>query len=482
MNHDQLVRDLQSPSIKLLNSPNAPLILSFLYQEFKQNLRPAVVESELLEKLDLYLEHLREQEPQFYPGKPNDYLKQWCDEDHRWLRRYRGSGDVYVVELTPHSERALGWLQELQRRDIIGTESRFYQVISILNDLLNKSSEDVPTRLQLLEIEKERIEQEMERIRSTGEVESYNPTQIRERFQLALEGANQLIRDFSSVEESFREIARSVQEAQLQPDARKGMVVGSVLDAEEALRNSEVGRSFYTFWSYLQVPDKKDELNNLLDGVFDLPAIAALAGQTGFLRHITNHLITAGLKVDKSNHRLAEQLRRMLDEANLAESRRVRQLVSEIKHLYIQHLPNIEELFEVELERLPDAQLVMERELWQPPETTTFDGMLENNEPDIDEIDLSALLEQFHVDEDILIDRIELALEKQPTVTLNELVRHFPFEKGLSELVAYLAIASKHQRHRVDKTAAEMIAIVSNGDERLVQMPQIQFRRYAHES
>jgi hypothetical protein len=478
MNHEQILRDLQAPSIKLLNSPNAALVLSFLQQEFKQNLVPSIPEESLLESLELYLERLQEQDPKLYPSKATDYLKQWCDEEHRWLKRYRAGNGEFLVELTAHSERALGWLQELQRRGFIGTESRFYQVISILSDLMSKSSEDIPSRLAQLEDEKARIEQEIERIKRTGQVDSYSPSQIRERFQLAQEGAAQLIRDFASVEENFREIARSVQEAQLQPNARKGAVVGSVLDAEEELRNSEVGRSFYGFWDYLQNPDKKDELNNLLDGVFRLPEIVALAGQASLLRHISNHLIAAGLKVDKSNHRLAEQLRRMLDEANLAESRRVRQLLSEIKQLFLQNLGKMGESFGIDIELLPDAQLVMERELWQEPKVALFEGMLENS-IDLDEIDISALLDQFYVDEDLLLDRIEIALQQEAEISLSELTKQFPIEKGLAEVVAYLAIASKSKRHRIDEAFPEIIHYISEESEILLEMPRIQFRRHS---
>jgi hypothetical protein len=478
MNHEQILRDLQAPSIKLLNSPNAPLVLSFLQQEFKQNLKPSITEEKLLENLELYLERLREHDPKLYPSKASEYLKQWTDEEHRWLRRYRGNNDDYLIELTPHSERALGWLQELQRRGFVGTESRFYQVLSILSDLLRKSSEDIPGRLQQLENEKAAIEAEIERIKTTGQVESYSPSQIRERFQLAQEGAAQLIRDFASVEENFREIAHAVQVAQLQPDARKGAVVGSVLDAEEELRNSEVGRSFYGFWDYLQAPENKDELNNLLDGVFRLPEIIALAGQSALLRHMSNHLIAAGLKVDKSNHRLAEQLRRMLDEANLAENRRVRQLLSEVKQLFLQNQQKLGESFGVELELLPDAQLVMERELWQEPSITVFESQLEN-EPDLEAIDISSLLEQFYVDEELLLDRIEIALQQDAEISLGELCQTFPIEKGLAEVVAYLSIASKSKRHQVNDAYTEIIHYQAESRDILLEMPEIRFRRHA---
>ena len=53
--------------------------------------------------------------------------------------------------------------------------------------------------------------------------------------------ARQLLRDFRLVEEQFRDIARDLQKAQLQPGARKGALVEYVLEADTKLKESEQG-------------------------------------------------------------------------------------------------------------------------------------------------------------------------------------------------------------------------------------------------
>lgn len=84
MDHDQIQFDLrQSPSVRLLKSPNAPLILSFLHGMFKREQRAAVAYAALLERLDATFEALNERSPGLYPLGAASYLKQWSDEEHQ---------------------------------------------------------------------------------------------------------------------------------------------------------------------------------------------------------------------------------------------------------------------------------------------------------------------------------------------------------------------------------------------------------------
>jgi len=68
MDHDQLLFDLkQAPSLRLLRSPNAALILSFLHRTFKRDQRISIPLAELVQWLDTYLELLNEQQSGLYP-------------------------------------------------------------------------------------------------------------------------------------------------------------------------------------------------------------------------------------------------------------------------------------------------------------------------------------------------------------------------------------------------------------------------------
>jgi hypothetical protein len=484
MKHDQLKIDLQSPTVALINSDNAPLILSFFAQEFLQDPRPTLPLDLFTEHLEIYLERLTQQYPHLYRDTAPNYLKQWS-EDKGWLRIYRsGSSPDYVVELTTHAQHALAWVEDLQQREFVGTQSRFSQILKLLQEIVLKSNSSAEDRIRQLEIEKARIEREIEQIQETGQVEQLTPLEVRERFQLATEQAGQLLRDFTAVEDRFREIARLIQQEQIKPDARKGVIVGKVLDADERMRDSEVGRSFYAFWDYLQQPIQRDELYRLLDAVFNLDDLLLPAQQVSILRNMPRYLIEAGLKVDQSNQRLAEQLRRMLDETNAAESRRIRALISEVKQLFGEHPALTEEKQSfLTLETLPEVQLVMERKLWSPKENTHFEvEPLQEAELSAFDADLSGFIEVFYVDATQIRERIEGALDQQTEISLIDLLHRYPVEKGLPEVLAYLQFAARaDNQHLIDASQQQEVTVRAASAESdkwlLLQLPHIVFRR-----
>ena len=182
MKHDDLLSSLQqSAAIKLLQSQNAPLILSFLVDQFKQKQRPTIPHSEMIENLTAYLEALQESHPERYSGTAVFYLRLWCDEEHRFLRRYYDtSSDDPVYELTPDSERAIAWVEDLQKSEFVGTESRFLRIFDLLQEIVIYGTEDVATRLAKLEKEKVDLEKQIEAIQATGQSEQYSQTQIKE--------------------------------------------------------------------------------------------------------------------------------------------------------------------------------------------------------------------------------------------------------------------------------------------------------------
>ncbi|MDM8532022.1 DUF3375 domain-containing protein [Anaerolineales bacterium HSG25] len=481
MDHDQLKVILKNaPSIKLLRSDNAPLIISFLDLEFKQKQQLTIPLTFLSERLDDYLELLRDGRPGLYPSDPEKYLNEWCDAG--WLRKYFLDDDDPVFELTPDTEKTLGWVQLLQAQNhqFIGTESRFLRIFDLLKEIDNRSTIDVEVRLAQLETQKAEIQAEINHITTTGEVEAFTQTQLKERFNEANEESRRLISDFRGIEQNFRDITRQIQERQLMAGTRKGKLVEYVLDADDELKESDQGRSFYAFWEFLMSPQRQDNLRDLLETVYNLPELQEVTTQAPVLRRIKTSLIQAGEKIVQSNHRLAEQLRRMLDERQLAESRRVQALMTDIKQLALVNIdqPPTERGW-ITLDGNPAINLSMERPLWKPTEIPHFDQSdLQLGDDETLSIDNPDLLyNPFYVDRATLKQQINRILLRQPQVTLAELTGHYPLEKGLSELVTYFALASQEAKHTIDESAIEEIIIpVDEGEVRLT-VPRVMFRR-----
>jgi hypothetical protein len=82
---------LKLPTLQLLRAQNAPMLLGFLHQTFKREHKVAIPEGQLRAALAAFLDDLREKDPLVYPQPAAEYLADWCDESHGFLRCYYGN-------------------------------------------------------------------------------------------------------------------------------------------------------------------------------------------------------------------------------------------------------------------------------------------------------------------------------------------------------------------------------------------------------
>lgn len=482
MNYTQLKSEFENTvSLKLLRHPHAALILSFLYRQFKQAQQIMMPYQQLVDALDETLEQINHDSSDNYPRPARDYLDHWSKE-LGLLRIFHDADNTLYAQLTPAVERTLRWLEELHERPFIGTESRFLSIFTTLREIVSESSSIPEDRIAYLRQQQETIQIEIDTIEATGRVTSLSSTQIRERFMQASENALRLLSDFAGVEQNFRDLARSIQEAALQPDMQKGAVLGNILDADESLENSDEGRSFRAFWHFMLTPSQKDELSRVLVAVMSLPDIEEFR-TTSPLSSLTKRLLDAGQKIIASNRLLSEQLRRLLDERAVVESRRVRQLCTEIKQRAFHHAdhPPLENQF-LYLELAPETNLLYDRPLWSPISESRFadrSPVAEFEEEVFDNSLLNALYTQFHIDRTELEAQVSQLLERHASVTLGTICTVFPPKKGVAEVLAYLDMAAHHPHHRINPNATEAIVVdrYDNKGTIRIDLPRVEFHR-----
>ena len=319
------------PAFLALNKAWLPLAVSFLHYAFKQKHEVLLPQDLFRERLDAYIDHINNilsAEDQFRHDAGH-YIDIWSrDAD---LIRIRSRDDGYVVQLSPHAERLIGWFEEMQNRGMIGTESRLRNILSLLDEVVTRSTEDIEKRLQQLYERRDEINAEIAHIEETQQVDGLSDVQIRERLDHISGMASQLLRDFSMVEERFRDMARTIQQAQLNPEAKRGDILGTALDADEQLEESDEGQSFRAFYELLTHPEQRESFDDLIGAVYDMPRLNTFVAENAVLQRLTSHLLDAGERVNQSNQRLAEHLRRVVDTRNVIESRRVQTLAQEIK-------------------------------------------------------------------------------------------------------------------------------------------------------
>jgi hypothetical protein len=478
MDHDYLEKLKQThPTLRLIAADNAPLIISFLYLVFIQPNQRSLPQDELTSRLDDYLFHLREiHGEERYPKSARQYLEDWANGKTPFLRKYyTDSGDEPEFDLTPATEKAVEWLQSLEQRQFVGTESRLLAVFNLLRELVRKTSLDPAVRITELEQRKEEIDAEIERLRS-GIVETYDPTQVKERFFQLEETARRLLADFRQVEHNFRGLDREIRERIALSDKPKGKLLDEIFLEQDAIRDSDQGKSFHAFWEFLMSAPRQAELAEMLEAVYALEEISSL-NPDPFLAGIKFALMDAGEKVYKTNTLLVEQLRKFLDEQSYLENRRIMELVKGIekKAVAIKDTPPSERDFSALDEIRPGLELVMARGLFVPPKKASIgDSRVTVGEADVA---VDALYRQNFVNEAELRGNIRKALQTRTQISLSRLVELYPIRKGLAELVTYLELAHKEGALVADDAEELLTFSTEAGVVRQVELPRVIFVR-----
>lgn len=463
-----------SASLRLMRAENAALVLAVLFSAFKRDHSASISESRLRAILEAELEELRDGTEAVPDKKAKDYLSEWSDQSHRYLRRYQPDGEVEpVFELTSEIEQVFQWFDTLKPRTHVGTESKFKSLAAVLEDIVINSTTQPDVRIRYLQDEQTRLQREIEDIRRTGTVATYTATQVNERFASVLETARRLLGDFREVERHFRRVTENISVQQSSSETTRGLIVGQTLDAQEQLRQSSQGQSFYAFWDFLLAPERRRHFSELVGQAYSIPMLADELRNDALLRRLQANLRAEGNKVVASNERLVAQLRRVLDIRETAERRAIGRLIQEIKGVAHQtrEMSPQAELLEIDAE-MPLASL-MSKSPWAPPEYVKFGDKLEISDGGDCLNALEAYLQMHPVDFERLRHNIHECLRTRVQITLPELLELRPPRNGVLEVLAYLFIAESDGPHAV---LDSFDLIVLPGElRRRYQVPQVVF-------
>lgn len=478
MDYDHLVALRRGhPAWRLLLASHAPLVASFLHEAFiAPNVR-TLSQSALRSKLEDVLFRLREAEGgESFPRSADQYLDEWADEQHGWLRKYYPpDSDEPHFDVTPGAERAIEWLAALGRRSFVATESRIMTVFDLLRQIVEGTTLDPASRVAELERRRRELDDEITLIRG-GRLAVMDAARVRDRFLQMAATARGLLADFREVEQNFRELDRAVREKIATWEHGKGALLAEIFGDRDAIADSDQGKTFRAFWDFLMSPERQEELTRLLEAVLALPAVAALTPDAR-LRRVHYDWLEAGDVAQRTVARLSRQLRRYLDDQTLLENRRVMQLIRGIEQgaLAIREHPP-EGVFAELDEPAPRVELPMERPLFSVPlkPNLTARPTLAGDEAIPD----GALYDQVFVDREALSQRIRRALQARPQITLAEIVAAHPLEHGLAELIAYLGLAAEDRRAEIDERRTQAIEWQDrDGRARRATLPVVVFSR-----
>jgi hypothetical protein len=343
----------------------------------------------------------------------------------------------------------------------VATESRLEAVFRDLEDLVRNASADPDIRTNALLTDIEKLQSQIAHIKSTGVAETYTAVQLNERFGRLLATARELLGDFRQVEENFRAIAREIAERQAHPSVTKGAVVAHMLDANDALRESAQGQSFYAFWRLLLSDERQRAFRDAVQRAYALSQLEDRLKNNRLLSRLLTHLLDAGEKVAKSNEHMSANLRRVLDTADLLERARVRELVAEVQAaaLAVKHDPPHGNFFV--WDGLPELFTTMSRDLWAPQDDVGGSGPVDEGDSSLSLAEILRLRTLPQVQLKRLRENVAAALQESDSVTLDEVLSKHPMEHGMIEVVGYFIIAAEEARHYIEEDARIIIQLPS---------------------
>lgn len=490
--HDLEALRQSHPAWRLLSSPHAPLIASFLSHRFVEGNVRVLAEADLVEALEDELFALRDDlGADKFPRTAAQYLNDWAAPEKGWLRKfYRQDSDEIQYDLTPATEKAIAWLEGLGQRSFVGTESRLLTLFELLRQLSEGSTANPELRLEELRKRRAEIDLEIEQV-AQGNVPVLDDTALKDRFMQFTQQARELLSDFREVEHNFRQLDRRVRERIAQWRGKKGELLADIIGERDAISDSDQGNSFQAFWSFLMSTQRQEEFTRRLETVLSLPIMAELKPDRR-TRRVHYDWLEAGEHTQRTVAQLSQQLRRFLDDQAWLENRRIMDILHGIESRALKlrdELHSVAAPAEFMAIDQPSAsiELPMERPLYRPPIKPNIANIL--LETGDESLDSSTLYSQVVVDKIAISHHIRQSLQERSQVSLEELCEARPLEQGLAELVAYLELGDD-QAHNyytavVDESVETVISwhseqALGQSLTRRARLPRIIYLRASH--
>ncbi len=473
-----------SLTLRLLCAKNAPLVLGFFNEAFKERSLHIVDEEELELLLERHLvDHVVIDGEMPAENRAKNYLNLWCSDDYCYLRkRFDEEQQSFVYHLTRHSEKALQWLHELQTGERVGhttTESRFSRIFNEMQALAQQTKEDPQTRLRDLLAQRDVLDKEIMDIRATGRVKTLEPTQVKDRLIDLEQMVHAFLADFRSIEDRFKEQAAEIHEIYLDRGSSKGDIVEHALDADERLRNSEQGKSYYGFRALIRSLESREALGRAIDDV------AKLARESGMddraFLSLMERLLLQVTVVQESYQRISAQLRRVVEEATTQDSRLLMEWIAMIKQsaLGLRDNPppgNSEGTFIQVDEGIAWANL-LELGFYERKEPGKFRPVLDDGADDSDDVKAAVKKIGKPLDLEGYRRKVAALLAQHDQVALKQVLGEFPLTDGAVDLVGYLCVAAEKEQHLIDDNEQEEIDLNRPHHPRFATLDRIIFQR-----
>jgi hypothetical protein len=475
-------------ALKLLRSNNASLILSFFQTTFRDSDRIYISAAELTQQLANYLQDIDYTDPDqdtaarefsfSYEEKARNYLTRWTDD--AYLHNFIDDASKQVMyQLSRHTIKAFLVYEQLQEKEFVGTESKFEDLFNKLQELVTYSNSNPDERIIQLEKAKKEIQEQISEIRKSNTAATYQPYQVKSRWEEIVRLSNELTGDFKEVEDNFKAIYRTISLQHADSRLSKGQLLKLTFDALDELKDNDQGKSFYAFWLFLMDDEKQQELAHLTDSVYEVLETHQINTEHQSLRKLKTRLHYAAKKVLDTNELLGYKLSRIVAEKEQADRKALKETLNQVFQLAIQRIdkPVAEREVYITVDDRPDIKMPLERKPGEKPVDTNFSAVPKEARLNLEGVAaLSSIYEDESINKAALLQNIQQLLKKKSQVSLKQVIETYPLQKGLPELLAYVTLIQQYDKHAVSELVTEDI-LFDGVQQKHLRLPQIIFNQ-----
>lgn len=458
---------------KLLATGNAPVTLALLATHLLDKDR-RLPSSILHERINRELELLRAHGEDF-PQTAQQYITQWLSAGFL-ERSYEPHASEEVYELSAGAAQAIRFIRSLDEKRTIATESRLSMVIQQLAQLAEQTEPDPDLRIDHLLKERQRIDAEIETIRS-GKFEILDEVRAKERARELIALADELANDFLQVRNSFQTLNRKFRESIMESEGSRGDVLESLFAGVDVIAESEEGRTFRAFWRLLTDPEQSLELEDALDQIVTRDFAKSLERhERRFLLRLTSVLLERGGDVHEVLHQFARGLKQFVQSREYQEQKRINKLLKQAQRKALNIKDEVTPAKEIgyTLNLTSSRISSLSRLRLRDPSLDEVDSNIQlAEEAEISLESISELVAQSEIDFRALKHHIKMLLEQRKQISIAEILDAYPAEQGFGSIVGYVSLGSRFGI--VSKTREAVAWRGMDGQQRRATLPRIYF-------
>jgi hypothetical protein len=167
----------------------------------------------------------------------------------------------------------------------------------------------------------------------------------------------------------------------------------------------------------------------------------------------------------------------VLSERDMADRRKAMDLIADIRMHALKAINNPPKQADfIMIDGFAEVTMVMNRPLGEEPHEATVLNHPSEGEFNLGDLDLESLFNQFMINKGELISNINVHLDTDNQVSLATILEKHPLQKGLSELLTYMSIASQSNKHIISTEEFEVVEI-NKKERKFIRIPQVIYTR-----